>query len=202
MAVVKEAVRVNPTAARILAAAADLFVARNYADVTVDQVAEAAEVTKGAVYHHFNSKQALYLAMLHHDLAEKRALHERAIDFDGSCVERLRALTGAFLALPPTQRRLIRLIRRDANIFRDPERTELVQAYQTALPDLIERVIRDGVRDGELIPCDPRLMAWQYIAVFEVLLTPYADQKFTTNEDKLNYVLSVFLNGCARTRDA
>ncbi len=191
--------RSKETITRILAAAEELFLARNYADVTVSQVAEAAQLTKGAVYHHFSSKEELYLAMLHNDLAEKRRLHRQAgVELAGSCAERLRHLTAAFLSLPDHKRHLIGLVRRDINIFPVAVRDELVRAYQQALPDLVEEILRDGVRDGELIPGDPRLLAWQFVALVEVLLTPYAEQRFTHDEDKLNYVLSLFFHGCLR----
>lgn len=194
--------RKQTTLSRILAAAAELFVARSYADVTVDQVAEAADVTKGAVYHHFSSKQGLYLAMLHADLAAKGALHRRAAATQGDCAARLRALTAAFLGLPSTQQQLIRLVRRDANIFPPGVRARLIDAYQAALPEHVEAIVRDGIRDGELIPADPRLLAWQYIALFEVLLTSYADQRFASDDDKLNYIVSLFLYGCKRKGDS
>lgn len=192
------ATRPKPTVGNILAAAAELFVARNYADVTVDQIAEAANVTKGAVYHHFSSKQDVYVAMLIDDLAHKSALFDQAVAASDSCAGRLRALTGAFLALPRTEQQLIRLVRRDANTF-DPEtRAALVDAYQAALPNHVEAIIRRGIADGELIPADPRLLAWQYIALFEVMLTPYADNRFGSDADKLNYIISLFLRGCQR----
>ena len=191
------------TVARILSSAEELFLERNYADVTVSQVAEAAGLTKGAVYHYFPSKEKLYLAMLHNDLAQKSRLYrQQALEIGGSCAERLQHLTRAFLSLPETKRRLIGLVRRDVNIFPPPLRDELVRAYQQALPDLVEEIIRDGVRDGELMPCDPRLLAWQFVALVEVVLTPYANQRFACDDDKLNYVLSMFLNGCARERNA
>jgi AcrR family transcriptional regulator len=190
----------SATVGNIMDAAAELFVARNYADVTVDQVAEKAEVTKGAVYHHFKNKEQLYVAMLRADLERKHGLHERAAAIEGSCRVRLRALTAAFLELPDNERQLIELVRRDANIFAKPLRDELVRAYQRALPDPVEAIIRDGIVDGEIIPCDPRLLAWQFVALVEVLLTPYASERFANNEDKLNYVMSTFFYGCARSR--
>lgn len=195
-----EPTRTHDTAARILAAAEALFLRRNYADVTVDQVAAAAGLTKGAVYHHFLSKEQLYLAMLHHDLAEKRTLWRRmAVDFAGSVAERLRRLTRAFLELPEGKRRLIGLVRRDINIFPDPIRADLVRAYQQALPGQVEQILRDGIRNGEIVPCDPRLLSWQFVAFVEMLLTPYAEGRFACDEDRLNYVMSLFMSGCART---
>jgi AcrR family transcriptional regulator len=48
----------------ILSAAGRLFGERGYARVTLDEVAAAADVTKPMLYRHFDSKKALYLALL------------------------------------------------------------------------------------------------------------------------------------------
>jgi len=41
----------------ILEAARTLFTEKQYADVTLKEIAAAAEVTKGALYHHFATKK-------------------------------------------------------------------------------------------------------------------------------------------------
>src|SRR6476469_7492663 len=50
--------------AAVLAAARDEFTERGYAAAKVDEIAERAELTRGAVYSNFPSKRALYLAVL------------------------------------------------------------------------------------------------------------------------------------------
>lgn len=49
---------------KVLRAAADLFAQHGYAATKLDDVAAAAGVTKPIVYRHFESKKALYLALL------------------------------------------------------------------------------------------------------------------------------------------
>ena len=49
---------------KLLAAGRSLFVSQGYEQTTVDQVADRAGLTKGAVYFHFDSKEALLLALL------------------------------------------------------------------------------------------------------------------------------------------
>lgn len=51
---------------RLLDAALDVFRARGYAATTVDDLCEAAGVTKGAFFHHFQSKEALAVAAAQH----------------------------------------------------------------------------------------------------------------------------------------
>ena len=183
------------TIASILSAAASLFTARNYADVTMDQIAVACSVTKGALYHHFSSKEELYLALMHNDLAGKKALFGEAVAAGRDCRDRLRRLTAVFFDLPRQRREVARLVRRDINIFGEPARDELVRAYQSSLPELIEGVIRDGIRDGELAPADPRLLSWHFVAMVEVTLTGYADSVFTNADDKLDHVMELFFRG-------
>ncbi len=52
------------TRAHLLEAAATVFARNGYHGTSVDMVAEAAGYTKGAVYSNFESKEALFLALL------------------------------------------------------------------------------------------------------------------------------------------
>ena len=56
--------RSEETRARILEAAIRLFSNRGYNKARVDDICAEAGVSKGAFYHHFKSKQALFLALL------------------------------------------------------------------------------------------------------------------------------------------
>ena len=80
------------TRQRLLAEAQQLFRERGYAATSLEQIAEAAEVTKGAIYGHFASKEDLllgaieagrdtppeYVTMLND---ESRPLRERLAEF-------------------------------------------------------------------------------------------------------------------------
>jgi AcrR family transcriptional regulator len=57
------------TRQRLLAEAQRLFRERGYAATSLEQIAEAAEVTKGAIYGHFASKEDLMLSALEADPA-------------------------------------------------------------------------------------------------------------------------------------
>jgi AcrR family transcriptional regulator len=62
------------TRAALLEEATALFAERGYAGTSLEDVASASQVTRGAVYHHFASKQALFEAVL--DLQEARVTAE------------------------------------------------------------------------------------------------------------------------------
>jgi AcrR family transcriptional regulator len=185
------------TEARILGAAKDLFLEHNYADVTTDMIISSAGVTKGGMYHHFTSKSALYTKMIVDDLEHKRELFGQAVRSSGTCRERLERLTRQFLELADPDRRLTRLVRRDINAFSDEERGVLVRAYQRAVPEQLETIIRDGMRDGEVTPGDPRILSWSFVALVETILGDYADTVFDSNQARLDHVLNLFFDGVA-----
>jgi AcrR family transcriptional regulator len=58
-----QADRSAATRAALVAAARPLFAAKGYADVGTDEVARAAGVTRGALYHQFTGKTELFVAV-------------------------------------------------------------------------------------------------------------------------------------------
>lgn len=72
--------RVSPRREELLEIAAELFAQQGFAGVTVHDLGAAAGVSGPALYHHFDSKEAMLGEMLvgtsHHLLAAARALHE------------------------------------------------------------------------------------------------------------------------------
>ena len=61
--------RGKETRSRILRAAVECFAQNGYDSTGVAEICERAGVTKGGFYHHFSSKQALFLELLEHWLA-------------------------------------------------------------------------------------------------------------------------------------
>src|SRR4029077_5699200 len=53
----------------LLEAALDGFAQRGYRNTRLDDVAEAAGVTKGAIYHYFDTKEDLLLGVIEHNQA-------------------------------------------------------------------------------------------------------------------------------------
>jgi hypothetical protein len=111
---------------------------------------------------------------------------------------KLRALTRVFLAMPPERRNLMRLVRRDVNVFHGRTREAIVRAYQAALPDLVEPSLRAAAAAaGELKARDPRWLARAYIALVETALAPYAEARLGSLDERLDTVLDQFYSGAS-----
>jgi AcrR family transcriptional regulator len=81
--------RAGERRAQLLAAALEVFGDRDYDDVSVDEVAEAAGVSHGLIFQYFGSKKGLYIACLEPLIGFFRARIEP--DPDLPQVERLRS---------------------------------------------------------------------------------------------------------------
>ena len=51
---------------KILDAAYEVFVGKGYSETTMDDIAKKSNMSKGAIYHYYNSKKSLFLALIDH----------------------------------------------------------------------------------------------------------------------------------------
>jgi AcrR family transcriptional regulator len=89
--------------------ALELFTKRGYAATSLDTIVKRARVTKGALYHHFTGKQALFEAAF--DAVETAAITRLAtvVDGDGTAWERAMAGIQAYVGvcLEPAYQRIV-----------------------------------------------------------------------------------------------
>jgi AcrR family transcriptional regulator len=81
----------------VLAAARRSFGKKGYAQASVDEIAAEARVTKGAVYHHFAGKEALFRAVHTEAEAEAQARAAAAMDPKEPPIDQIVAAVNAYL---------------------------------------------------------------------------------------------------------
>lgn len=84
------------TRSALLEAGRRLFVERRYSELSAEEIARAARLTRGALYHHFGGKQGLFEAVFEQIEAELTGRLGAALTGDDAWEDGLRALD-AFL---------------------------------------------------------------------------------------------------------
>src|SRR5436190_10915120 len=85
------------TRAALLGVARRLFARRGYPDVSVDEIVQAARVTKGALYHHFKDKQQHFCGVVEQIQQSIRDRLVAAAARPGDGLAQLRAACHAYL---------------------------------------------------------------------------------------------------------
>lgn len=140
--------------AELTAAALELFVEKGYAATRLEDVAAAAGVSKGTLYLYFESKEALFKAVVREGLLPALAEGEKRVaEFRGSTADLLREVGWGMWQLIGAQRigGIPKLIFAEARNFPEIARFyhEEVILRGTAL---IRSVIERGVASGEFRP--------------------------------------------------
>ena len=156
--------------AELIAAALDVFVDKGYAAARLEEVAERAGVSKGTLYLYFESKEALFKAVVREGLLPALAEGEaRVAGFSGDSETLLREVMGGMWALIGAQRigGIPKLIFAEARNF-----PEIAAFYHQEVilrgTALIRGVIERGVARGEFRPLDANLAI--HIVIAPVLM--------------------------------
>ena len=121
--------------AQLLALGRQAFSERAYDEVSIDDIATAAGISKGLLYHYFPTKRDLYVAGLR-EIADDLVAKTTDVPQDLAPIDRMRAGIDAYLDFVAGQARAyISLIR--GGIGSDPEVVEVLEDTRTRLMDQI-----------------------------------------------------------------
>ena len=157
---------------RILLEAERLFAAGGYDGVSMREIAEACGVTKANIYYYFEDKERLYLEVLQADMVALIHVLDQAARQPGSARERIAGVARSFWDLMRRKQSLIQITMRQFGGLEQQLRG-LVQRYQDEMVGPIQRVLEEGIRDGEVRPLNARLAAAALLGMLGVFVASY-----------------------------
>jgi AcrR family transcriptional regulator len=128
---------------QLVALGGEIFSERPFDEVSIDDIAAAAGISKGLLYHYFPSKRDFYVAVVREAADEMQAVTET--DPDLPAIERLSAGLDRYLEYVETHARGFATVLR-AGIGSDPEVASIVEDVRSAMAG---RILEDLSLDGE-----------------------------------------------------
>ncbi len=184
--------RTERTRAALIQAARAAFATDGYAPTSTPRIAEQANVSRGALYHHFAGKADLFRAVVEYEQASVAAEILRATSPITNPIDALAAGSDAFLnAMRDTGRRRILLV--DGPAILGP--ATMREIDQRHAGSTLAGGIQEAIDRGYLKPLPPAALADLLSAVFDRLA-----QVEDTNGD-YRQVLDSLLDGITLRRD-
>jgi AcrR family transcriptional regulator len=147
---------VEATRRAVLAAARASFGRKGYAQSSLDEIAAAARVTKGAVYHHFAGKKALFRAVYSEVEAEAQARTAEAVDPEAAPIDQIVAGVLGYLDVAMDEEvQRITLIDGPTVLGLEPEGP--VEQHPGHLA--VRSFIASAIARGEIVDLDPNVLA-------------------------------------------
>ncbi|TDO95282.1 TetR family transcriptional regulator [Halanaerobium saccharolyticum] len=181
----------------ILKSAVKLFSKNNYHAVSMTEIANGADISKGTLYWHFDSKEELFREIaigginhfnnLFQDIAQKDVSSDKKIREIVKCV--LETLI-KHLGIMDVFRNNVELISRD---FKDTLETK----HQENI-EIVTQIVEQGINEGSIKSEDPTDISTM---ILSVLFTPHTKELLDNAEKvekKINFIYDFIMNGISR----
>lgn len=186
---------------RIVATARALFVERGYASVSMQQIADAAELRKASLYHHFKSKEALFAEVMAAEMDRVLVDFAEVRQVDGPIAEQLERIAQVNYR-QFAQPELYKLAREFFQHVPEAEHAEVHKRLQE-MQDFFAGLFQQAIDRGELEPIDPNHAAMMFFHMMMALAHDPGDFRKATPpppDEAARLVTHVMLHGLARKR--
>lgn len=188
------------TKERLIVAARTVFARRGFHGASVEEIAAEAGFSTGALYSNFDGKEALFLALMDHEIDAYSQEIATAVDGLSSVAERARDGARHWMEIVEREPEMLMLfVEFWAYAARDSGARDRVAASFAKMREVLTRLIADGAREFDL----QLEMPAEHLAIaIDALADGIARQKLAdpaaVPDDLMGRVLSVLLSGAAR----
>ena len=155
---------------KILQAALEVFAEKGYHRALVDDIVRASHTSKGAVYHHFPNKEALFLALVDEFSARLAEAVAASIAGAHGGLCKVQAALTAGLETFARHRDLARILLLESVSLGPAYQSKRLEVHGR-FASLIQAYLDDAVAEGSIPPLDTRVATLAWLgAVNEVVI--------------------------------
>lgn len=189
----------------IIEAAFVLFTERGFAATSMDEIARKAGISKGSIYNYFNSKEAIFEAVVTNDTLPFLEQIKNVVtkNHQDTSAKLLNCLIQGLIAYSQESRldMIPKLIVSESGNFPELAQYYIEKVFKPMI-GIIEKVIQKGIDKKEFINCDPQTTAHLLLApiLFEQIWK-YSLKSIDKNNDSALFIethMEFFINGITR----
>jgi AcrR family transcriptional regulator len=180
----------------ILNAATGLFAKQGYMRSSIAELADACGLSRGALYHYFDSKEAILFAILDAHVREMIADVEGAVAGAPTTLEQFRAAIRAIVALNARSPNEQRVILNDLSFLGGDEQ-KTIKALERQLVDVVADLLIRLDREGKVVKRTKKVYTMILFGILNYSHTWYDPKGGVDPKEFADMVVDLFLHGFA-----
>ncbi len=185
----------------LLAIAADLFAQRGFKNTTVRDIADAAGILSGSLYHHFDSKESMVDEILSSFQIELFARYDEILGSDLDARAKVDAVVRVSFEAIDQHHAEVAIFQNDSSYLMEFEGFGYLREHNTRFREMWLGLLREGVASGTLRPDVDAELVFRFIRdTVWVAVRWYRPGGELSAEEVADQYLSILLDGIAARR--
>jgi AcrR family transcriptional regulator len=181
----------------ILRTAARLFAAKGYANTSIADLTKACATSRGALYHYFDSKEAILREMLREHIADMASRAAAAIEVSDRPEHQLRNIIRAITALNAQSRNEQIVLMNDLGNLDKAEQAG-IRSLQNRIVDLVLASLQNTDRAKRLTPRNRKVYTMLILGMVNYSYAWYDPKGPVTPRELAEIAADIALKGFAR----
>jgi AcrR family transcriptional regulator len=178
----------------ILTAACDLFAKQGYMRASIAELADACKLSRGALYHYFESKEAILFAILDAHVRQMIADVEAGMSGQSTTLDRFRAAIRAIVELNARSSNEQRLILNDLSFLAEAEQ-QAIKTLERQLVDAISDLLIRLDTEGKIVKRSKKVYTMMLFGMLNFSHTWYDPKGDIEPQEFADLVVDLFLHG-------
>ena len=180
----------------ILTTACGLFARQGYMRASIADLADACKLSRGALYHYFDSKEAILFAILDAHIREMIADVEAAMAGKATTLEQFRAAIQAIVALNARSSDEQRVILNDLSFLGETEQ-DAIKALERQIVDTVSDLLVKLDKEGKIVRRTKKIYSMMLFGILNFSHTWYDPKGGIDPTEFADMVVDLFLYGFA-----
>jgi AcrR family transcriptional regulator len=179
----------------VIRAAARAFHERGFHTTSLDDIAAALDVTKPTIYYYVTSKEELLFQCFRAGLERIRVACREARHSPAPARERLVAVLRRYAEAIASEFGwcMVRFEEHDLS----PTMSRKIKALKSEIDQMIRRLIREGILDGSIQKCDPKMTAFVLAGALNWIAHWFHEDQSMSASEIADAFVAIFERGLA-----